>query len=687
MQQQHLPQKQGQWSSLRGLLPSCLRAESARLMPLGKRRDPLQAPSATALLAVAALDATAWLLQQAAATPEEALRPPLWGGLNAAVAARDAQTLFAETPPRGSRSIMAPANHYPGICTHGVHTAEGVVVVSLPSRAFHDYTSSDSALSSRLCLCFSEKMNIATDEFGNPFIILREQEEKKRLKGANITAAKAVADSLRSSLGPKGMDKLVVGPDGDITVTNDGACILDKMQIKHQCAKLLVELSRSQDAEIGDGTTGVVILAGNLLSEALRLIEKGLHPLRIADGFEAAAQIAVEALEKAAIQKDVLDKDQDLLRQTAKTALGSKVVSSCKERLAELCVEAVLAVADKERRDVNLDMIKLDGRAGGLLEQSTLVRGIVLHKDLSHSQMPKEINDARIAILTCPFEPPKPKTKHKLDIKNAEDYKKLQAAEQQYFKDMIQRVKEAGANFVICQWGFDDEANHLFLAEGVPAVRWVGGVELELVAIASKGRIVPRVSELEPSKLGRAGCIREICTGTMGDKMIVIEGCSNSRAVTLVVYGGNQMVVAEAERSVHDALCVVSALVRDGRVVSGGGASEIAAARAVEAAADRIPSVSQYAARAFGEALLGVAEALAANSGLSAIQEVQRVKAMQQQQDCPYYGIDCMQTGTNDMRQQQVWEPFASKQQQILLATQVVKMILKIDDVITPNDE
>ncbi|XP_026194474.1 T-complex protein 1 subunit epsilon [Cyclospora cayetanensis] len=535
-------------------------------------------------------------------------------------------------------------------------------------------------------------MNIATDEFGNPFIILREQEEKKRLKGvdahkANITAAKAVADSLRSSLGPKGMDKLVVGPDGDITVTNDGACILDKMQIKHQCAKLLVELSRSQDAEIGDGTTGVVILAGNLLSEALRLIEKGLHPLRIADGFEAAAQIAVEALEKAAIQKDVLDKDQDLLRQTAKTALGSKVVSSCKERLAELCVEAVLAVADKERRDVNLDMIKLDGRAGGLLEQSTLVRGIVLHKDLSHSQMPKEINDARIAILTCPFEPPKPKTKHKLDIKNAEDYKKLQAAEQQYFKDMIQRVKEAGANFVICQWGFDDEANHLFLAEGVPAVRWVGGVELELVAIASKGRIVPRVSELEPSKLGRAGCIREICTGTMGDKMIVIEGCSNSRAVTLVVYGGNQMVVAEAERSVHDALCVVSALVRDGRVVSGGGASEIAAARAVEAAADRIPSVSQYAARAFGEALLGVAEALAANSGLSAIQEVQRVKAMQQQQDCPYYGIDCMQTGTNDMRQQQVWEPFASKQQQILLATQVVKMILKIDDVITPNDE
>ncbi|KAL8426250.1 hypothetical protein Efla_004211 [Eimeria flavescens] len=536
-----------------------------------------------------------------------------------------------------------------------------------------------------------DTMNIATDEFGNPFIILREQEEKKRLKGidahkANITAAKAVADSLRSSLGPKGMDKIIVSPDGDVTVTNDGATILDKMEIKHQCAKLLVELSRSQDAEIGDGTTGVVLLAGNLLNEALRLIEKGLHPLRIADGFEAAAQIAVEAIEKTVIVKDVLGKDQDLLHQTARTALGSKVVSNCKDHLANLCVEAVLAVADKERKDVNFDMIKVDGRAGGLLEQSALVHGIVLHKDLSHSQMPKETRDARIAILTCPFEPPKPKTKHKLDIKNAADYKKLQAAEQQYFKDMIANVKKSGANFVICQWGFDDEANHLFLAEGVPAVRWVGGVELELIAIASNGRIVPRVEELDASKLGKAACIREVATGTMGDKMIVIEGCEHTRAVTLVVYGGNQMVVAEAERCVHDALCVVRTLVRDGRVIAGGGAAEIAAARAVEAAADAIPNVAQYAARAFGDALLGIAEALAANSGLSAIQEVQKVKAMQQQDNCPYYGIDCMQSGTNDMRQQQVWEPFAAKQQQILLATQVVKMVLKIDDVIAPNE-
>ncbi|CDJ33608.1 T-complex protein 1 subunit, related [Eimeria mitis] len=298
-------------------------------------------------------------------------------------------------------------------------------------------------------------------------------------------------------------------------------------------------------------------------------------------------------------------------------------------------IRAVLAVADKERKDVNLDMIKLDGRAGGLLEQSTLVRGIVLHKDLSHSQMRKETKDAKIAILTCPFEPPKPKTKHKLDITNAADYKKLQAAEQNYFKDMIEQVKKAGANFVsiwhispflpcptpplyvVCQWGFDDEANHLLLAADIPAVRWVGGVEIEMLAIATEGRIVPRAQELSASKLGKAGCIREVPSGTMGDKMIVIQ------------------------------------------------------ARAVESQADSVSSVGQYAARAFADALLGLAEALAANSGLSPIHEVQRIKALQQQTNCPYYGIDCMQTGTNDMREQQVWEPFASKKQQILLATQV----------------
>lgn len=534
-------------------------------------------------------------------------------------------------------------------------------------------------------------MNIAVDEFGNPFVLLQEEEKKQRLKGlaaheANILAARSVADTLRSSLGPKGMDKILVSPDGQVTVTNDGATILDKMEVEHQCAKLLVNLSKSQDDEVGDGTTGVVIMAGALLEEAHRLLQRGLHPLRIADGFEMACQVACRRMNEVARQRDVFENNNELLVQAAMTALGSKVVSSRQRQLAEVAVEAVMAVADLERKDVNFELIKVEGKAGGKLEDTKLVQGVVIDKDLSHSQMRKETRDAKIAILTCPFEPPKPKTKHKLDIKTVEDYKKLQEAERKYFVDMVKMVKDSGATFVICQWGFDDEANHLLLQNDLPAVRWVGGVELELIAIATGGRIVPRFEELSPEKLGFAGKIKEISSGTEGDKMLVIEDCKNSRAVTLVVRATNKVVVAEAERCLHDALCCVRNLIRDSRVVPGGGASEIAAAVAVEAAADEVSSVEHFAIRAFGDALLALPEALADNSGLDAITAVGAAKARQIKEGNPNIGVDCNQTGIADLLEQGVCESFTSKQHQIALATQVVKMILKVDDVISPAE-
>ena len=260
---------------------------------------------------------------------------------------------------------------------------------------------------------------IAVDEFGNPFIIMRDQASKTRLKGldalkANIHAARSVAETMRTSLGPKGMDKIIVGPDGDVTVTNDGATILEKMQVEHQTAKLLVELSRSQDDEIGDGTTGIVIMAGSLLEQAHRLLEKGLHPLRIADGFERAAEIAVAEVTRISRPIDIQADNHAALIKAAMTALGSKVVSSRQRELAQIAVDAVLAVADLDRRDVNFDLIKVEGKVGGKLEDSVLIHGIVIDKDFSHPQMPKRVEDAKIAILTCPFEPPKPKTKHKL---------------------------------------------------------------------------------------------------------------------------------------------------------------------------------------------------------------------------------------------------------------------------------
>lgn len=534
-------------------------------------------------------------------------------------------------------------------------------------------------------------MNIAVDELGQPFIILSDQENKKRLKGieahkSNILAACAVADTLKTSLGPKGMDKIIVGPDGNVTITNDGATILDKMEIEHQCAKLLVELSQSQDDEVGDGTTGVVILAGCLLQQAYRLLEKGLHPLRVADGFEYACNIAIERLQSVATVCDIHANHNHYLIQSAMTALGSKVVSSQQRHLAEIAVQAILAVADMERKDINFELIKVEGKPCGRLEETCLVNGIVLDKDLSHSQMRKVTKDAKIAILTCPFEPPKPKTKHKLDIKTAEDYKKLQATEQKYFTDMIDAVEKSGANFVICQWGFDDEANHLLMQRNLPSVRWVGGVELELIAIATGGRIVPRFEHLSEDKLGKAGMIKETTFGTERNQMIIIEDCANSKAVTICVRGGNSMVVAEAERCIHDALCCVRNLIRDNRILPGGGATEIAMAIAVEEAADKVGTVEQYAIRAFADALMCLPEALADNSGLNAISIVGEAKAKQIATKNANIGVDCMKMETRDMLAENICESYISKQHQIALATQVVKMILKIDDVIAPND-
>merc|ERR1712054_189537 len=462
--------------------------------------------------------------------------------------------------------------------------------------------------------------------------------------------------------------------------TNDGATILEQMRVDNQIGKLLVELSKSQDDEIGDGTTGVVVLAGALLDKAEALLDRGIHPMRVAEGFDRAAQIAVEHLGEIA---DTFEyNDRESLVKVAMTTLGSKIVNRAHRPMAEIAVDAVLAVADMERKDVNLDLIKMDGKVGGRLEDTRLVRGIVIDKDMSHPQMTKEIKDAKLCVLTCPFEPPKPKTKHKLELETVQAYEDMQKAEKQYFLDMIQKVKDCGANLVICQWGFDDEANHLLMQEKLPAVRWVGGVEIELIAIATGGRIVPRFSELAPEKLGSAGLVREVSFGTTKERMLVIEDCAKSNAVTVLVRGGNRMIVDEAKRPLHDAMCVVRNLIKDNRIVYGGGAAEIACSIAVSEAADKVTGTEQYILRAFADALDDIPMALAENSGLSPITELSAVKAAQLHEGNPHLGVDCHQVGTNSMKEQLVFETLIGKQQQMQLATQVVKMILKVDDVI-----
>lgn len=532
---------------------------------------------------------------------------------------------------------------------------------------------------------------VAFDEYGRPFIILRDQDRQKRLTGidalkSHISAARQIAGILRTSLGPRGLDKLMVSPDGDVTVTNDGATILKLMDVEHQIGKLLVQLAQSQDDEIGDGTTGVVVLAGALLEQASILLDKGIHPIRVADGFEMAAATALAHLDSISEAFPVNRDTREHLIKVAMTTLGSKVVVKCHRLMAEIAVDAVLSVADLEKRDVNFELIKVEGKVGGRMEDSMLVKGVVIDKTMSHPQMPKTLRNVKLAILTCPFEPPKPKTKHKLQVTCADEYRQLRAYEHDKFSEMVHRVKDAGATLAICQWGFDDEANHLLLAGGLPAVRWVGGPEMELIAIATGGRIVPRFEELTPDKLGSCGLVRELTFGTSKEEMLVIEECSNSRAVTVLMRGGNRMIVDEAKRSVHDALCIVRSLVQDARVVYGGGAAEISCSLAVARDADKLSSLDQYAYRAFADALEAIPLALSENSGLSPIDTLSEVKSRQASENNPNLGIDCMGKGSNDMKAMNVIESLHSKKQQISLATQLVKMILKIDDVRSPAD-
>merc|ERR1711983_560473 len=375
------------------------------------------------------------------------------------------------------------------------------------------------------------------------------------------------------------------------------------------------------------------------------------------------------------------DSPEELIK-IAMTTLGSKIINKCHRQMAEIAVNAILSVADLEHKDVNFELIKVEAKFGGRMEDSMLVKGVIVDKDFSHPQMPKVLKDVKLAILTCPFEPPKPKTKHKLDVTNAEDYRKLRQYEAEKFDEMVSQVKDAGANLAICQWGFDDEANHLLLQRELPAVRWVGGPEIELIAIATGGRIVPRFQELSADKLGYAGLVREISFGTTKDRMLVIEECLNSKAVTIFLRGGTKMIVDEAKRSMHDALCAVRNLVRDNRIVYGGGAAEIACSIAVGAAADKIKTIEQYSFRAFADALEHIPLSLAENSGLDPIRTLTETKASQVAENNHAIGVNCSDNAqTNDMKKQMVIESLHSKKSQILLATQLVKMILKIDDV------
>ncbi len=515
-------------------------------------------------------------------------------------------------------------------------------------------------------------------------MVLREGSKRSRGREAqhgNITAAKVVAESVRSALGPKGMDKMLVDNFGDVTITNDGRTILDEMDIQHPAAKMMVEVAKTQDKEAGDGTTSSVIVAGELLNHAEELIDKNIHPTIIIEGYKLASEKALAVLDKIAIPVDL--KSSDYLKKVAVTAMGSKIVAEYKEYLADITVKAMLAVAEKQAdgtMKADVDDVKVEKKTGESLADTSLINGIVLDKEIVHSGMPKRVEKAKIALLDASLENEKPEIDAKINIENPAQIEAFLKQEEVMLKGMVDKVIATGANVVVCQKGIDDMAQHFMARKGVVAIRRAKKSDMEKLARATGGKIISNIDALSASDLGAAALVEERKTGD--DKMTYIEGCKNPKSVTILVRGGNQRLTAEAERSIHDALCVIRDLIEEPRVVAGGAAPEIEMANALKKYAQSLSGREQFAVRIFAESLETIATVLAENAGWDPVDVLTQLRASHEKGQT-WAGINISTGKVEDMTKLNVYEPLAVKKQIIKSATEAASMILKIDDIIS----
>ena len=517
---------------------------------------------------------------------------------------------------------------------------------------------------------------------GQQVIILREGTSRSRGQDAlkaNIMAAKIIAESVRSSLGPKGMDKMLVDGFGDVTITNDGATILDEMEVQHPAAKMMVEVAKTQDDEVGDGTTTSVVIAGELLKKAEELIDQGIHPTIIVDGYRQASIRALQLLDQIAIKIDPTDKA--MLRRVAEVSLASKILAEDKEAMAELAVNAILQVAEKtpDGYKVDIDDVKVEKKPGESLTDTALIKGIVLDKEIVHPGMPKRVEDAKIALVDAPLEVEKTEFDAKINIENPEQMKSFLDEEEKMLKDMTDKVADSGANVLLCEKGIDDVAQHYLAKKGILAVRRVKQSDMEKLVKATGGKVVSNVNDLRPEDLGFAKLVEE--RKVADDKMTFVEGSKNPKAVTILVRGGSERLVDEAERAIHDALCVVRDVVLDPRVVGGGGAPEAEVARALRDYAQKLSGKEQLAVIAFGEALETLPTALAENAGMDPIDILVQLRVAHEKGQL-WAGVDVYESKVADLKERGILEPVGVKVQVIKSAAEAAGMILKIDDVI-----
>jgi thermosome len=517
-----------------------------------------------------------------------------------------------------------------------------------------------------------------------PIIVLKEGTGRttgREVQKNNIMAAKIVAEAVKSTLGPCGMDKMLVTSMGDVAITNDGATIMKELDIQHPAAKMLVEVAKAQDNEVGDGTTTAVILAGELLSKAEGLLDKNVHPTVIIEGFKKASEKALEILDQIAIPVSI--DDDKTLRDVAITSLASKGINVAEDHFAKIIVEAVKQVSEKidGKYTSDIDLIKVVKKHGKSLDETELVKGMVIDKEVASSQMPKIIDGAKIALLNGKMEIEKTEFDAKINIESPNQMQLFLDEEERMLKDMVNSVTKAGANVIFCEKGIDDMALHFLGKAGVLAVKSLSSSDMEKMSRATGGKIVASVTDLSADALGKAKRVEEVKIGD--DKLIYVRDCKNPKAVTIVIRGASNHVIDEAERSLHDGLSVVRNAIEDGKIVAGGGAPEAELAKNLRAYAVKVGGREQLAVEAYAEAVEAIPLTLAENAGLDPIDIMVALRAQHEKPDSKYFGIEVSTGKIKNMLDLLVIEPLRVKQQVIKSATEAANMILKIDDLIS----
>ncbi|MCD6203501.1 MAG: TCP-1/cpn60 chaperonin family protein [Methanophagales archaeon] len=523
---------------------------------------------------------------------------------------------------------------------------------------------------------------------GIPVLVLKEGSERVRgrdAQSANINAAKAVASAVRTTLGPKGMDKMLVDSLGDVTITNDGVTILKEMEIESPAAKMVVEVAKTMDEVAGDGTTTAVVLGGELLKKAEELLEQELHPSVITLGYRLAEEKSKEILDESAVDIDI--ENEEDLKKIAKTAITGKFAEASRDFLADIAIKAVKLITETGHggeRVVDIDNISVEKKTGGKVGETMLVQGMALDKEVVHAGMPKRVEEAKIALINASLEVRKTETSAELRITKSDQLKAFLDEEEREMREMAMRIKASGANVVICQKGIDDLVQHYLAKEGIMAVRRAKKSDMEKLAKATGGKVVTSLEELSEADLGHAEFVEERKVG--GDKMVFIEGCKNPHAVSIVIRGGTEHVVDEVERALHDMLMVVGSIIEEGKAVAGGGAVETELALRLRSYSASLKGREQLAVEKFAEAMEIIPRTLAENSGLDPIDTLVELKAAHERGE-KTAGLDVYSGKVVDMWERGVIEPLRTKRQAVASATEAAVMILRIDDVIMSKRE